>query len=116
MSADIDFPLIYCNGDSYSDNSYHPSVTNKTYAHVVGEHCNGFVINNAISGSCNRRIVRSSLHDLILERQHNPIQKIVALIGLSFEMRSELWVDEFNVSGIPAESNFVKHHFTKQIT
>ena len=112
----MDFPLIYCNGDSYSAENYHTTLHGKTYAHVVGGYCKAFVINHAISGSCNRRIVRSSLHDLILQRKHNPDQKIIALIGLSFELRSELWVDECNISGISAESNFLTHRFSSQIT
>lgn len=111
MSAD--FPLIYCNGDSYSDENYHPSMLGKTYADIVGNHCNGFVINSAISGSCNRRIIRTSLHDLMLQRQINPSQKIIALISLSFELRSELWVDDLQAVQ-PSESNFVTHTFSKQ--
>jgi hypothetical protein len=113
MSADLDFPLIYCNGDSYSNDQYHASLTGKTYAYVIGEHCRGFVINAAVNGSCNRRIIRTSLHDLILQRQLNPLQKIIALIGLSFELRSELWAD--NLPGCrPSESNFVTHTFSNQ--
>ncbi len=111
MSAD--FPLIYCNGDSYSNDRHHPSLKGKTYANVIGEHCNGFVINSAISGSCNRRIVRTSLHDLIHQRQINPSQKIISLINLSFELRSELWVDDLRNSN-PVESNFVAHTFSAQ--
>jgi hypothetical protein len=79
----MDFPLVYCNGDSYSDENYARILQGKTYAHIVGQYCSAFVINNALSGSCNRRIVRSSLHDLILHRQQNPNQKIIALNGLS---------------------------------
>jgi hypothetical protein len=113
MSADIDFPLIYCNGDSYSDEQYHASLAGKTYAHVVGEHCHGFVINAAARGSGNRRIIRTSLHDLILQRQLNPLQKIIALISLSFELRSEIWIDSLS-SSQPSESNFVTHTFSSQ--
>ena len=111
MSEDI--PLIYCNGDSYSNENYHPSLLGKTYANVIGNLCNGFVINSAISGSCNRRIIRSSLHDLMLQRELNPAQKIIALINLSFELRSELWADNLQVTQ-PPESNFVAHTFSKQ--
>jgi hypothetical protein len=114
MSVDLDFPLIYCNGDSYSNEQYHASLVGKTYANVIGEYCNGFVINSAISGSCNRRIVRTSLHDLILQRQQNPLQKIIALISLSFELRSELWVDDL-CNTHPSESNFVTHTFSNQL-
>ena len=108
-----DFPLIYCNGDSYSNERYHHSLIGKTYANVVGEYCNGFVINSAISGSCNRRIIRTSLHDLIHQRQINPLQKIVALISLTFDLRSELWIDNLT-NNLPEESNFIAHTFSGQ--
>ena len=108
-----DYPLIYCNGDSYSTDKHHPTLKNQTYSHVVGRHFNGFVINNAISGSCNRRIIRTSVHDLVNERKLNPDQQIIALIGLSFELRSELW-NENKQPLIPAESNFEHFHFTKE--
>lgn len=108
MSADIDFPLIYCNGDSYSTDTYHATLKNKVYANIVADYCNGFVINKAISGSCNRRIIRTTLHDIIHQRRINPTQKIIVLVGLSFEIRSELWIDNAQVK-FPEESNFKTH-------
>lgn len=104
-------PLIYCNGDSYSTEKYHFSLQHKTYANYVAKIHNGFVINKARSGSCNRRIIRSSLHDLIHQRQLNPDQKIVALIGLTFELRSEIWTDSL-IADYPEESNFITHVFS----
>ena len=114
MSADLDFPLIYCNGDSYSAHNYHPSLLNQTYVNYVANYTDGFAINQAISGSCNRRIIRTTLHDMIQQRELNPQQKIIALIGLSFELRSELWLDH-KVDTVPEESNFVTHTFSKQL-
>ena len=113
MSAD--FPLIYCNGDSYTDENYHPSLVGNTYAHEVGRYCHGFTINRAIKGSCNRRIVRTTVHDILQQRQLNPEQKIIALIGLSFELRSEIWIDELDNDKDPAESNLRTHTFSQQI-
>lgn len=113
MSADIDFPLIYCNGDSYSNEDYHSTLKNKIYANVVADYCNGFVINKSITGSCNRRIVRTTLHDVIHQRRLNPAQQIIALIGLSFEIRSEIWVND-KESVLPEESNFKTHTFSKK--
>ena len=112
MSAD--FPLIYCNGDSYSADSCHPTLNKKTYSHIVGKHLDGFVINNSVPGSCNRRIIRTSVHDLVHERRLNPDQQIIALIGLSFEIRSELW-NENKKTSIPSESNFENFYFTKEL-
>lgn len=109
-----DHPLIYCNGDSYSDENYHHSLKGKTYAHAVGEYFSGFVINNAIAGSSNRRIIRSSVHDLMLQRSINPQQKIIALIGLTFELRGEIWLEsKIQRSERPEESNFVTHTFAQ---
>jgi len=112
----MDFPLIYCNGDSYSDENYHPSLVGKTYAHFVGSYCNGFTINNALSGSCNRRIIRSTVHDIIQQRKLNPTQPIIALLGLSFELRSELWIDEIQSNLRPEESNLRTHVFSRQVS
>lgn len=111
-----DFPLIYCNGDSYSDKNYHPSLQDQTYANVVGEKFNGYVINKSLSGSCNRRIIRTTVSDMLIERQTNPSQKIIVLIGLSFELRSELWIDDPIKQYPPEESNFRTHIFSGQTT
>ena len=109
-----DFPLIYCNGDSYSDETYRDSFRNNVYPNFVAKSCDGFVLNKAISGSCNRRIIRTTVHDMIHQRQINPEQQIIALIGLSFELRSEVWADNITERLYPEESNFIKHYFTKQ--
>jgi hypothetical protein len=108
MSAD--FPLIYCNGDSYTDERYHSSLKGAIYVNTVAEHLGGFAINNGINGSCNRRIIRSSMHDLLLQRQHNPNQRIIALIGLSFEIRGEMW-DNDRIPETEQESQFLTHKF-----
>jgi hypothetical protein len=110
----MDFPLIYCNGDSYSDDTYHPTLRNNTYVNFVANELNGFAINSAISGSCNRRIIRTTIHDVIQQRKLNPTQKMIALIGLSFELRSELWIDNIKNTWPPVESNFRTHTFSSQ--
>ena len=115
MSADVDFPLIYCNGDSYSDDTYHPTLLNKTYVNFVANKLNGFAINAAIKGSCNRRIIRTTVHDVINQRRLNPTQKIIVLIGLTFELRSELWIDDIKHIESEAESNFKTHAFSNQL-
>jgi hypothetical protein len=108
-------PLVYCNGDSYSNENYHASLKGRTYDFVVAEFVNGFSINKAISGSCNRRIIRSTVHDLIQQRQLNPGQKIIALIGLTFDLRSELWIDELSNDLSAEESNYRAYTFTSQL-
>jgi len=111
----MSFPLIYCNGDSYTDENYHPTLRNNTYVNFVANELNGFAINAAISGSCNRRIIRTTLHDVINQRQLNPTQKIISLIGLSFEMRSEIWIDNIENIRNSEESNFRAHTFSSQL-
>jgi len=108
-----DFPLIYCNGDSYSDENHHHSLVGKTYVNCVANQLGGFAINHAIGGSCNRRIIRTTVYDMLEQRKLNPEQKIIALIGLSFELRSELWIDDV-VADKPEESCFRTHSFSSQ--
>jgi hypothetical protein len=109
----MDFPLIYCNGDSYSNEKYHTSLRGNTYANEVGRKLNGYVLNKSITGSCNRRIVRSTVHDIIHQREINKDQPIIALIGLTFELRNEYWIDELTPV-LPEESNFLTHTFSSQ--
>ena len=112
----MDFPLIYCNGCSYSDENYaSPQMKDGTYAHHLGKMLYGFTLNNAIGGSCNRRIIRSSTHDLLLQRKLNPDQQIIALIQLTFDLRSEVWVDELKNERAESESNFRTHQFTQLV-
>lgn len=106
-------PLIYCNGCSYSNNEYHTSLATSTYADVIGEHLGGYVINRAVNGSSNRRIIRTALVDLLEQRSLNPTQPILALLGLSFDLRKETW-SEHRTPEYPNESNFVSYNFTSE--
>jgi hypothetical protein len=114
VKQSLDFPLIYCNGDSYSDQNCRPSLKGNTYADVVANFFNGFVINSAVRGSCNRRIIRTTVYDMLEHRKLNPDQKTIALIGLSFELRGEIWADSL-IPTNPKESQFVTHTFSSQI-
>lgn len=111
----MDWPLIYCNGDSYSDATYFTGLRDRTYAHHVGRSLNGFVVNKSISGSCNRRIIRTTLSDMLKETRANPQQPKIVLMGLSFEIRSELWYDETANTLPPEESQFRTHAFSVQL-
>jgi hypothetical protein len=103
----VTFPLVYANGCSYST----PGDGLRVHADYVTEQINAFHINNSIRGSCNRRIIRTSIYDIIEQRKINPSQKIIALISLSFELRSELWLED-NKPINAQESNFVTHSFS----
>jgi hypothetical protein len=111
----MDFPLLYCNGCSYSSEEPHPGLKNNVYINQIQRHIGkGYVLNKAISGSNNRRIIRTSVHDLYLQRVTNPSQQIIALIQLSFEVRGEIWNAELgkNQRWHPEESEFITHQFS----
>ena len=76
--------IVYINGDSYSSIS-----DGKRYSDFLGEHYNCKSINNAISGSCNSRILRTSLRDLIELKKTE--DSIIAVMSMSFILRTELW-------------------------
>lgn len=97
MNGSEDVIMIYCNGDSYSDESYcNGAMIESTYDYALAQMISGgYNINHAISGSCNRRILRTSIADLYQQRQLNPTQQIIALIGLTFDLRSEIWNNGF---------------------
>lgn len=106
----MNHPLIYGNGCSFSAEKFHPSLESKTYVNFVANECQGFAINKARRGSCNRRIIRTTAHDMIHQRQLNPDQQIIALIQLTGTIRSEIWVDE-KKDNSATESNFVSIQF-----
>jgi|688.fasta_scaffold17000_15 hypothetical protein len=84
--------IVYSNGDSYS--AYNPDI--KKYCDFLGDKLNCQVINSAIPGSCNDRILRTSIRDLMsLQKKH---KDIVAVISLSFTIRSELWLKDHSYS------------------
>jgi hypothetical protein len=108
------FPLIYCNGDSYSADGIYPGLKGNTYVNVIANKCNGFAINSAVAGSSNRRIIRTTVYDMLEHRKINPRQKTIVLMGLSYEMRGELW-DNHHSPTDPKESHFVTHQFSSQL-
>jgi hypothetical protein len=109
--TDETFPLIYCNGDSFVDENYHSTLHRNTYPYHVGQQLGGFVISDALSGSCNRRIIRTSVLQLLEQRRLNPTQEIIALISLSYELRSEIWIDN-RIPDSEIESQFQNHQFS----
>lgn len=76
--------MIYVNGDSY------PYVSDgKRYSEFLGEYFACPVTNNSLPGSCNSRIFRTSLRDLLDLRQKH--KNLRAVISLTFPMRTEVW-------------------------
>ena len=76
--------IVYSNSCSFGIKQEHP-----VYAELVATEFGAKLVNSGQAGSCNRRITRTSLRDLInLKNQNN---NILCLIGLSFITRTELW-------------------------
>jgi hypothetical protein len=77
--------IVYTNSCSFGA----PHQGHIIYPEVVAAALSANLINDGVSASCNRRIIRSSLRSLIsLKKQHTDI---TALLGLSFISRTELW-------------------------
>lgn len=74
---------IYINGDSYSAPSYH----HKVYSDFLQDTTGRNIDNQAMTGACNRNIIRNTLQDL-----HNK-EPTLCILGLSFITREELWVN-----------------------
>jgi len=77
--------IVYSNSCSFGG----PDQGHKIYPSIIAEKISGKLHNDGIGGSCNRRIIRTSLRSLIeLKETHS---NILALIGLTFISRTELW-------------------------
>lgn len=96
-TAQVLILFLYVNGDSFSASKPDDKVY---FDHVCNElNCTG--LNSAKPGSCNSRIFRTSLRDLIdLKKQH---KDIFAVICLSFTVRTEIW--DSNLVGVSDENN-----------
>jgi hypothetical protein len=88
--------IVYANGCSFG---LPPGPGTISYSQIISEKLDAQLINKHTEGTGNRRLIRSSLRDLIeLKKQSN--EKILALLGLSFFFRTELWQPH-----LPAVSN-----------
>jgi len=66
-----------------------PGQGHKIYPEFVAEAFGAELVNGGMEGSTNRRIIRTALRDLAeLKNQH---QDIIAVIGLTFLARAEIW-------------------------
>jgi len=81
---------IYVNGDSYSARMTNQQV----YSDFLRKRLQQFVINQAVIGSNNNRIFRTSIESLIKLRQASPDNEILAIIGISFVTRDEIWYED----------------------
>jgi hypothetical protein len=77
--------LVYSNSCSFGESGQGHNI----YPELVAKTLTAQLINCGKSASCNRRIIRTTLRDLIeLKNKH---KNILALIGLTFISRTELW-------------------------
>ena len=77
--------IVYSNSCSFGAPQGHT-----IYPEVVATELSARLVNEGTPASCNRRIIRSSVRSL-LELQKNYSGPLLALIGLSFISRTELW-------------------------
>lgn len=85
--------ILYSNSDSYGVFSQ-PGVDTPygdVYGKFIADTLGSKFVNRGRSGSCNSRIMRTSVRDLIKLRNENPNEKIQALIGLATTYRNESW-------------------------
>lgn len=77
--------IVYSNSCSFGAPQEHV-----IYPEFVATELSAELINNGAPASCNRRIIRSSVRSLIeIQKTYNG--PVLALIGLSFISRTELW-------------------------
>jgi hypothetical protein len=100
--------ILYCNSDSYGV----MSTTTNRYSEFLGKDLSASkIINAGKNGSCNRRIIRTTLRDLIHIKETNPTDNILAVICLGSLIRTEWW----DVNYKPANSEFDGHFQSLQI-
>ena len=77
--------ILYANSDSYGILS-----TGKVYAEFIAEAISADrLINSGLSGSCNQRIIRTTIRDCLTLKKEN--KDIFALISIAQPNRFEYW-------------------------
>ena len=83
--------ILYSNSCSFGA----PTDAHAVYSEIVAKTLNAQLVNKGIGGSCNRRIIRTTLRDV-----NEITDDVLVLIGLTFLSRSEIWRPE-----VPAVDN-----------
>ena len=94
---------VYINGDSYSAES----AGQVPYSNFIANIIDIPVINHAVAGSCNDRILRTSLEYCANLKQN---QRPLIIIGFSFIAREEIWIEN-----IAQYSHRIKDYFGSQL-
>lgn len=79
--------IVYSNSDSYGVLS---DIKGQVYSKFIAEHFNATLINSGKPGSCNDRIFRTTVRDL-LELTTNNKEEILVLISIATSYRFEYW-------------------------
>ena len=90
--------ILYCNSDSYgvcSDTEMRCSRYSEFLAELLKV---DQMVNNGLSGACNRRILRTTVRDLIQLKSRYPEQDILSVICLGSLIRNEWWNPEAKTS------------------
>ena len=106
------FDCLLINGDSYTAPTSHT-----VYADVLGQDLSLPVINLALAGSSNDRILRSTLEQVIKLKNEN--KNPLVIVGWSFIRRLEVWYYGDNTSvidKIPDSNNCVDYTSPRFIT
>lgn len=85
--------ILYINGCSWSSMSDH-DMNNKVYGDYLSEKNNWQLINHAAPGSCNNRIIRSSIYNIqrLLLTQNSA--DIICILNMTMPARGEVWLDD----------------------
>ena len=120
MDEKLNFPLIIASGDSQMSPTWYSETLGihknsvQLCSNILSNDLGGYCINLGVGGSSNRRILRSVLHACIEQLQQNPNQKTIVVIGLSFDLRKEIWVERgTNSTGI--DENFLSVQLAQNV-
>ena len=94
--------ILYSNSDSCGI----LSTTKNRYPEFLGAELSAKVFNNGKSGSCNRRIFRNTVRDLISIKESHPEEKILAVICLGSLLRNEWWDEKYIPSYEETDGHF----------
>lgn len=101
--------IVYSNSDSYGVLS-----TGVTYPKLLADSLNAKVINAGLPGSCNQRIIRTTVRDLTQLRNKTD-EPVLCLICLGFLMRGEWWDNTRPSIGTDGHFRSFQIHASKNI-
>ena len=92
--------IVYSNSCSFGASGQGHDI----YPELVANHFDAQLINKGRPGSCNRRIVRTTVRDLLELKEKHHSDRMLCLLGLSFISRTELW--QPSIPAVDNDGNF----------